>query len=280
MLFRLALATLAIALASPASAETWRDPASGIEFRLIAKACGQMGRSKPLDSPGGQDLRDNADLRHIDLGGRDEMPRHEVCLDAFWIGVKEVSADEWARVMGLPPPIGKGDEPAAGISWLAAEAFFLRMTRQAADGSRFRFPTEAEWEHACKAGQEEEVWSYGQGRERAWYFHLQRLQTSAAPTGTLLPNAWGLHDMIGNVWEWVADDYAPEAYRHHALFNPRVSDARAPGKVIRGGSFRSDAVHARCGKRSWHGMRDALPQMGLRAVRLGPDVPPARPGAP
>lgn len=250
----------------------WQEPLTAMQFVALPKGCFQMGSA--------EQLRPKADFIWEHLGYRghlaeDEMPRHEVCLDAFWIGQHEVTAQVWLKVMGQAPAFGVGDEPAAGVTWQEALLFARRLSDLAGGGQQYRLPTEAQWEYACNAGEKTPVQrQMGKKIEGAWYSAWSRDegQQSVKPkaVGQLAANPWGLHDMLGNVWEWTADGYRADAYARHALFNPFTSEAvsSANTHVIRGASHRSEYLQVRCSVRSQLSADAGLPQVGLRLVRV------------
>ena len=151
----------------------------------------------------------------------------------FWLGKHEVTQAEWQAVMGTNP--SGFDEcgpncPVEQVSWEDAQAF-IRQLNGRAGGSRYRLPTEAEWEHAARAGTVGD--RYAPNLDAiAWYRDNSGDRTQ--PVGRKAPNAWGLHDMLGNVFEWVQDWYG--GYPGGA-----VTDPGGPGsgsfRVFRGGSW-------------------------------------------
>ncbi len=243
---------------------SWIEPQTGLPFVWVPKGCFQMGTDEEVALPADtmfQHLRATPDL------AADEHPRHEVCVDGFWISRYETRNRDWQRVMHAKVSPGKPDQPVTSVSWEQARNFAKRLTAAHADKFRFRLPTEAEWEYACRGGAAEE--SAPSGREAvgyAWYNRNEDGDASPRPVGKLAANGFGLHDMLGNVWEWTDDSYATDAYARHALFNPRAAGP-AGERVIRGGSHRSEVMHMRCGNRSRYAPGDALPTIGFRLVR-------------
>jgi formylglycine-generating enzyme required for sulfatase activity len=257
-------AALLFSAAANAGPRIWREPLTGMPFVAIAKGCFQMGSKTPmLATP-------ELALTHLRFDGNlsaDERPQHEVCVDAFLIGQYEVQADDWIKVMGSKPPAGSGKAPASGISWDAAQEFARRLTQQSAGKHRFRLPTEAEWEYACRAGAKKELVPYRKNKvDVAWYSMENNHLQQPSPVGQLKANAWGLYDMLGNVWEWVEDAYRADGYASHGLYNPLVKEALHGERVIRGASYRSEYVQVRCANRGFYAADDALGQIGLRLV--------------
>jgi formylglycine-generating enzyme required for sulfatase activity len=252
--------------------EIWQEPVTGMRFVALPKGCFEMGTPKPVLP------KKDFIWTHLGYTGQlaaDEMPQHEVCSDALWMGQYEVQSDEWRKVMGQGPASGAGAEPAAGVSWDEARMFAQRLGELSGGVQQFRLPTEAEWEYACRAGDNSNPQrQMGQKIEGAWYSAWSGVDGQQAlwpkVVGQLQPNRWGLHDMLGNVWEWTEDGYRPDAYARHALFKPVTAASAAPSslRVIRGASHRSEYLQVRCAVRSAQQADSALPQIGLRLVRV------------
>jgi len=154
----------------------------------------------------------------------DEKPAHEVTITrGFWMGQTPVTQAAWKRVMGSDPSYFKGDDlPVERITWDDARAY--------CEAVGLRLPTEAEWEYAARGGTE--AARYGELDEIAWYDKNSGSKTRRV--GEKKANAYGLHDMLGNVYEWCSDwygDYSAEA----------VSDPKGPPsgeyRIVRGGSW-------------------------------------------
>jgi len=136
---------------------------------------------------------------------------------------------------GRNPSVFRGDRhPVDNVTWEDARAFVRRLN--ATDTTaRYRLPTEFEWEWAARAGADSEP-SWPQIPESAWIQDVDKGTTH--PVGGKRPNAWGLHDTLGNVWEWVEDLY------NERLFADPVPPRRGTTHVVRGGSFLSDVKNA------------------------------------
>lgn len=250
--------------AAPQTPLEWTDAETGLEFVWIAAGCFAMGASEAK----GED-RYGAPLSPRS----DELPKHRVCVDGFWMGRHEITRAQWHRIMGLQalPDSTDTQRPMVNVSWQSVQLFLQRLNARAAVGERFRLPSEAEWEYACQPGEpksdiDENRWEREEELQATtWFRGNKRGASDASDVGTLAANPRGLHDMLGNVWEWTEDSYRADAYRGHAANNPRVTDQHER-KVLRGGSFRSDIQQARCGARAFGLIDDALPTVGLRLV--------------
>ena len=228
---------IALALLAPLpifAQETWREPLTGIEFVRMPAGCYVMGDT-------------------FGKGEANEQPPHEVCLKSYWIGRYEVTQGEWQKAVSVNPSayVGSDRLPVDSVNQMDIAGFIFRLS-EANPGRTFRLPTEAEWEYACRAAGQQAMFG-GQpppaGANTAEY--AERHGEGTVPVGTFPPNALGLHDMSGNLWEWVSDIYAPDAYVHHRRDNPRhVADG--PARLLRGGAWSHDAGFSRCSKRHMH----------------------------
>jgi formylglycine-generating enzyme required for sulfatase activity len=245
-LMRIALLLVAVTVAGAAGAvdaRVWQEPVTGMRFVEIPKGCYRMGSDVPQE-PQPDYYWERVNYKK-DIS-QDERPAHEVCLDTFWIGTHEVTAEAWQKIMGVPAASRK-QQPAVGVDSAQAEAFAEKLTARSGGAQRYRLPTEAEWEYACRAGGGKDVVPLEDGAEgQAWY---RTRKSAVQPVGLLAANGLGLFDMLGNAWEWVADSYLPDAYARHTLYNPRVTagpGGASPQRVIRGGSVRTENVQTRC----------------------------------
>jgi len=165
----------------------------------------------------------------------DEGPLRQVTLtQPFYIGLTEVTQEQYKKVMDENPShfVGK-NLPVDRVTWGDAQDFCDELSDLDPAGS-YRLPTEAEWEYACRAGTKTPFY-WGGERDDAFGWHSKTSERKSHPVGTLKPNPWGLHDMAGNMWEWVQDYYTDD--------NPKgsVTDPTGPEqgtlRVIRGGSW-------------------------------------------
>ena len=209
----------------------------------------------------------------------DESPQHDVTITAgFDLGKYTVTRGQWEEVMGTSPWEGRISGPssptlpAVFISWDDVQELISRLN--AADGGwRYRLPTEAEWEYACRAGTTT-MWSFGEDRhalgDYAWYVDSEADAVDQTPreVGTKLPNTWGLQDMHGNVWEWCQDVYGEDYYAESPAVDPRGPDGElGSSRVARGGYFRYFTRHSRSASRNTRRPDDSQRAVGVRLVR-------------
>lgn len=238
----------------------WTDPQTSMPFVQVPKGCFRMGNKKAPIRPGHITW---IQLKYEGQIADDESPAHEVCVDAFWLGRYEITRAQWQSVMGTKDPAESGRHPVSNISWLEAQEF-LRRLNLAAKESRYRLPTEAEWEYACLAGSKNA--SVGDPELLKIRARFDAGSGGTVEVGQLAPNAFGLSDMLGNVWEWVEDSYVKTGYSQHALYNPKVSQPSTP-RVMRGASFMSEDSQVRCATRGRYPEAERLSVIGLRVVR-------------
>ena len=197
--------------------------------------------------------------------GADEKPAHRVAITkAFEIGRHEITQAVWQAVMGTNPSTFKAlDRPVEHVSWNDVQEFLAALNGRR-DGYRYQLPTEAEWEYAARAGSTGPY--HGSLDAIAWY-GANSGQTG--PVGQKQPNAWGLHDMHGNVWEWCQDWYDADYYR--TLGTPRALDPRGPAsgqqRVLRGGSWYKFLWFLRVSSRFAFRPSGRFPHVGFRCVR-------------
>jgi len=173
----------------------------------------------------------------------DEKPVHHVEISRFMLSRTEVTQALWVAVMGNNPSCNKGEQlPVENVSWNAVQQFLTRLN--AATGEQYRLPTEAEWEYGCKAGKTGFLGAILQFRaeNQAWY--LGNSKHTSRGVGLKDANAFGLYDMLGNVWEWCSDYYDPNYYQDERAKNP-TGPTNGTTRVIRGGAWNSDAKEVR-----------------------------------
>jgi formylglycine-generating enzyme len=228
----------------------------GMEFVLIQPGSMVIGKFQP-PYPVPEDTVKNASHERImwmgdgrsyntqefnhakDLAASDAMPGFEVKIPKpYYIGKFEVTQAQWKKVMGANPSVFQGekvnspdDHPVESVTWEDVKRFLKKLNAME-KGRRYRLPTEFEWEYAARAGRQDDIpWPDIQASAQ-----LGGVTTSAVAQKQ--PNAWGLYDMLGNVWEWVEDIYNKKIF----------ADPNPPRKgkqhVLKGASFTGDVKNA------------------------------------
>jgi formylglycine-generating enzyme required for sulfatase activity len=242
----------------------------GMRFVLIPEGTFWMG------SPEGEKGRYKGETRH-----RVTLTR------PFYLGVTEVTNGQyrrWKRDHDSGSYKGQGlngdAQPVVDVSWNDATGFARWSSGR--DGRRtYRLPTEAEWEHACRAGTETR-YSWGDGeKEGHLYANANDPVTKnvfgwsydgwpsddghrvAAPVGSYRPNGWGVHDMHGNAWEWCSDRYG--AYPKGSVTDP-VGASSVSARVLRGGSWNNNPRNVRSANRNRNGTGERNPNNGFRVA--------------
>jgi formylglycine-generating enzyme required for sulfatase activity len=243
----------------PSAGKIWKEPVTGMEFVWVPSGCYEMGCGNWTSDC-----------------FRDEKPVHEVCVDGFWMGKTEVTQGQWKQIMGEnPAKFKKGDNyPVEKVSWPEVEKFANKLSSLSNDAYKFRFPTEAEWEYACRSGGKPEKYAGGSDLDRVTWHHGNSSR-STHPVATKNPNGLSLFDMSGNVNEWCLDNYREWAYRKHKRNNPLFRADRVPSRIYRGGSWKSKPKSTRCSTRSFEFGVELPPYMapywsndlGFRLVR-------------
>lgn len=297
--------------ASAAEMKVYVEPIPGSEasFGMLPIAAGTFSMGSP---------ETEADRKKA------EGPVHEVSVGAFWMGKCEVTWDEyhvfmfkrdielrktgdaettpqdaWADAVSRPTPpyvpmnfeMGVEGYPAICMTQFAAMQYTKWLSLKT--GRFYRLPTEAEWEYACRAGTTT-AYSFGADTEAiddyAW--HFDNADDEYQPVGKKKPNPWGLHDMHGNVSEWVLDSYTKTGYSIDAdgklIANPLVWPSELYPRCVRGGSWDDDPDRLRSAARrgsskGWKVQDPQLPKsiwyhtdarwLGFRVVR--PLEPPS-----
>jgi len=211
------------------------------------------------------------------MGNAPTDESHRVTLTKpFYCGVFEVTQKQWSLVMGSNPSYYEGDKrPVEGVSYNAIRgsssgaqwpesnavdsSSFLGKLR-ARTGLDFDLPTEVQWEYACRAGTAT-TYSYGDSADENYMWYVDN-SSSTHEIGTKLPNAWGLYDMHGNVWEWCLDWNGTLAYST----NPKGSSSGSY-RVFRGGSWYDYADYCTSSFRNYDGPSYSFSYYGFRLVR-------------
>ncbi|AKE65307.1 serine/threonine kinase [Microcystis aeruginosa NIES-2549] len=210
---------------------------NGITLEMVNLPAGQFLMGSPDSDPDARDW---------------EKPQHQVKVNSFAIGKYLVTQAQYEAVMGTNPSYFKNNpqNPVEMVTWNDAQAFCQKLSQ--ITGKTYRLPTEAEWEYACRAGTTTRYYfgdDANQLGDYAWY--IGNPQQTTHPVGQKKPNAWGLYDMSGNVWEWCEDDWhdnyigAPKDGSAWTINN----DNRSHPKCLRGGSWNINPYDCRSADR-------------------------------
>jgi formylglycine-generating enzyme required for sulfatase activity len=259
-------ANVANRTANPKKGDTWKDSVTGMEFIWVPGGCYMMGQTEfeknYLIKEAGKEK-----YKYY----KDEFPRHEVCVDGFWMAKHEVTNRQYRQFKSSHTikdfkgvTLNKDDQPVVDVSWEDAKAFVKWLNNKT--GNTFSLPSEARWEYAARAGTST-IRYWGDDPDAAcryasvsdatakqkwpnWIVHNCNDGYSAtAPVGSFSPNNFGLYDMPGNVWEWCEDVYDEKAYSKHSRQNPLVTSG-SKFRVIRGGGWGDGPMGVRSANRS------------------------------
>ncbi|MBE9165243.1 MULTISPECIES: formylglycine-generating enzyme family protein [Microcoleaceae] len=207
-------------------------------------------------------------------GDDDERPQHKVTFaQPFYLGKYPITQEQWQAVMGNNPSYFKGGKrPVENVSWDDAVSFCQKLSEKT--GKIYRLPNEAEWEYACRAGTTT-AFHFGEtitpdlvncdGNNPYGAAPKGFYRQETTPVGSFGPNAFGLYDMHGNIWEWCADPW-------HDNYNGAPSDGsswetgRNDDRVLRGGSWNLNAVNCRATYRSYNSAGHSQWDWGFRVV--------------
>ena len=217
------------------------------------------------------EFRMGSTSRHADP---DEKPVTRVRITrGFWMGKYEVTQAQWQAVMGSNPSRFDncgGNCPVERASWNDVQEYIGKLNGKSG-GRPYRLPTEAEWEYAARAGTTTDTYAGDITKPRGkdpvlnrigWYDENSGARTH--PVGRKAPNAWGLHDMLGNVWEWVGDRFGD--YPGGTVTDP-VGPRSGSYRVFRGGSWRHLARDCRSADRNWNSPGSRTADLGFRLLR-------------
>lgn len=276
-----------VGVSAPLAEETFTDPETGMEFVWIAGGCFQMGQSKGEE----EDLIKELGRGKYDKYCACELPRHRVCVDGFWMGKYEVTNAQYRRFKSdhdsksyKGHSLNDDKQPVVEVSCEDAIAYVEWLSSKS--GKRFRLPSEAEWEYACRAGTST-VCFWGDDVSITCYYANVGDKTArnewstwtvhdcedgfkvTAPVGSFKPNSFGLYDMLGNVWEWCSDWFGENYYKECPVHNPQGA-ASGSYRVARGSCWDSPPRYVRSASRNKRLPENLNYAIGFRVVSSGP----------
>ncbi|MDR0580171.1 MAG: formylglycine-generating enzyme family protein [Campylobacteraceae bacterium] len=202
-----------------------------MEFVLIPSGSFEMGTDKKI-------------------GNTDEFPPHNVTISRnFYLGKFEVTQEQWIKIMSSNPSEFKNNSnPVESVNWYDVQKFISKLNALE-NTTKYRLPTEAEWEYAARAASQS-IYSFGDSADKlasyAWYYDKSSKQPFQTHfVGQKKPNKWGLYDMHGNVWEWTADWYDSEYYAKSPEKDPINNLSSLKNIAIRGGGWINSAEYMR-----------------------------------
>ncbi|HSH94671.1 MAG TPA: formylglycine-generating enzyme family protein [Roseimicrobium sp.] len=265
----LAVMLLLVGIAPTRAADFEEVVAQGISFIRIPAGSFTMGT-------GDASQAELKKLEHWTRFNEQERPAKTVTLSkGFLIGKFEITQKQWRDIMpnNKTPSAFKGDTlPVDSVSWDEVQVF-IREINKKEKSNKYRLPTEAEWEYCARAGGNG---TFGLGQAKvaitfenidgfAW--HKENSEKKTQPVGKNKPNAWGVYDMAGNVWEWCQDWHDPAWYAKMPAQDPINKADGNTERVIRGGSWFLDVQHLRPANRSANPPNSKTSYLGFRLVR-------------
>ena len=202
--------------------------------------------------------------------GDDEIQRKVTFSQGFYLGVHVVTQEQWQAVLGVNPSrfTGPKNLPVDQVSWHDCQQFCKKLREK--NKKPYRLPTEAEWEYACRAGSTTPFhfgaalsadqanynanFTYGPGKQGVY-------REKTTPVGSFPANAWGLHDMHGNVWQWCQDWHG--GYSQKDLTDPQGPKS-GTNRILRGGSWGSNPIFFRSANRNFAAPDNRTEYYGLR----------------
>ena len=212
----------------------------GMKFIFIQPGSMIVGKFQPTVYKTSQSS-DSVYRVALEMAKHDAMPGFEVNItQPYYIGQFEVTQGQWEKVMGTNPSFFKGDKvkddagqhPVENVSWNDAQQFIKKLNEVEKGKAVYRLPSEFEWEYAARAGASDDI-TWNEIRKTAV------IATNTTSTvGKKQPNAWGLYDMLGNVWEWVEDFY------NEKIFADPIPPKNGKEHVLKGAPFYGDVKNA------------------------------------
>lgn len=259
------LSSAAALSASLAADVSSLDLGSNVKLDVVAIPAGTFLMGSPEGSVGA------ANDEWMRNPKKDEYQHTVTLTKPFQMGVTEVTQEQYQQVAGSNPSVFKNPKsPVENVSWNDAVKFCEQLSAKI--GKTVRLPTEAEWEYACRAGSTTR-YHYGEDPETrelveyAWY--EDNSDRTTHPVGQKKANAWGLHDMTGNVWEWCQDFYKGP-YEEKTATDPKGPAAGSDSRILRGGCWESRSLSPRSANRGGVNPDRGNSRFGFRVVVENP----------
>lgn len=217
--------------------------------------------------PAGEFLMGTADTDQG--GGRGEKPQHRVQItQSFYLGKYPVTQEQWQTAMGSNPSAFKGAQnPVERVSWDHCQILLARLNEKTGEqGGQFMLPTEAQWEYACRAGSTTKYFFGDDETQLGQYAWIKaNSENTTHPVGQKKPNAWGLYDLVGNVWQWCQDWYDDGSYQV-ARPNDPAGPSGGSARVLRGAGWTEEAATCPSAHRLSTAPGDRYTSVGVRVA--------------
>ncbi len=277
------LCLMLVAVPALLAEHAFSDRVTGMEFVWVSGGSFQMGQTESEK----EDLIKGMGRDKYEKYCAEELPRHRVCVDGFWMGKYEVTNAQYRHFKSIHDSKSykghslNGDkQPVVEVSWEDAVAYAEWLS--AGSSGKFRLPTEAEWEYACRAGTAT-VCFWGDDASSAcryanvgdktaqkewstWIVHdCEDGFKVTAPVGSFQPNSFGLYDMLGNVWEWCSDWFGSNYYNESPEQNPRGFSS-GTYRIARGSCWDNPPRYVRSASRNMRRPGNLGYHLGFRLV--------------
>jgi len=204
-------------------------------------------------------------------GDENERPQHKVYINGFWMSIYEITQKQYKSVMDTNPSVFKSENlPVEQVSWIDAMNFCFKLSKMTKEN--IDLPTEAQWEYACRAGTTSQYY-WGDKPDNDYFWAGNNANNKTHEAGQKKPNAWGLYDMCGNVWEWCKDIFNDNYYSVSKDIDPKgptflVEIEKSNDlHVLRGGGFYRDyGLRSAC--RSYEYPVEKSDSVGFRIILI------------
>ena len=281
------LCLMMVVVSAPAAEPAFTDPATGMEFVWVPGGCFQMGQTES----GKEELVKELGRDKYEKYCADELPRHRVCVDGFWMGKYEVTNAQYRLFKSVHDSksykgysLNDDKQPVVEVSWEDAVAYAEWLSVRS--GRKFRLPTEVEWEYACRAGTTTVRYWGDDAAQACCYANVADISAKrewstwtvhdcedgfmvTALVGSFKPNSFGLYDMLGNTWEWCSDWFGKNYYKESPKMNPRGFDSGSY-RVARGSCWNNPPRYVRSASRNRRRPDNRGYALGFRLVAPGP----------